>query len=56
MMTCEHCKKPIVRCESVPEHIGCSSAYGFIHEDTRAHACKPRSDGPYAEPAKGAAQ
>ena len=49
-MTCKHCKKPIIPCESVPAHFGCSSARGFLHADQRAHACEPRSDGPYATP------
>ena len=49
-MTCRHCQKPIIRCESVPVHIGCSSAYGFVHADTRFHTCEPRSNGPYAQP------
>jgi hypothetical protein len=52
-MTCKHCNKPIIRCESVPSHFGCSSARGYLHDGTRAHGCKPRSDGPYAEPEAG---
>lgn len=49
-MTCKHCKKPIIRCDVLPSHFGCSSAYGYIHDNPRAHACEPRSDGPYAQP------
>ena len=48
---CKHCKKPVIRCESVPVHIGCSSGRGFVHAGTRAHGGEPRSGGPYAEPA-----
>ncbi len=51
--TCKHkrCGKPIIRCETLPPHFGCSSAYGWIHANGGAHACEPRSDGPYAQPA-----
>ena len=48
--TCKHCKKRIIRCETLPSHFGCSSARGYVHVNPRAHACEPRSDGPYAEP------
>lgn len=49
---CKHkrCRKPIVRCETLPAHCGCSSAYGWIHANEGAHACEPRADGPYAQP------
>jgi len=47
---CRNCGKPIIPCESIPAHFGCSSACGFLHVDPRAHACEPRSDGPYAQP------
>lgn len=48
---CKRCRRPIVRCETLPAHFGCSSAHGWIHSEPRTHACEPRSDGPYAVPA-----
>lgn len=52
MVTCgqPRCRKPIVPCVTLPSHFGCSSAYGWIHANGGAHACEPRSDGPYALP------
>lgn len=51
--TCKHCRKPIVRCDSVPgQHIGCSSGHGWIHSNPEqwGHSCQPRSGAPYALP------
>jgi hypothetical protein len=31
--TCKHCRKPIIRCGSVPVHAGCGSGYGWIHSN-----------------------
>lgn len=49
---CKHCHKPIVRCDSVPVHIGCGSGYGWIHSTPEqwGHSCRPRSGSPYAQP------
>jgi hypothetical protein len=49
---CTHpkCGRAIVRCEHLPPHGGCSSARGWVHVYSGAHACEPRSDGPYGEP------
>jgi hypothetical protein len=47
---CRHCKKPVVRCETLPSHIGCSSAYGWIHAGGGRHACFRTSGFSYAEP------
>jgi hypothetical protein len=50
--TCKHCHRPIVRCASVPSHIGCSDGHGWIHSDPDqwGHSCEPRFTGPYAQP------
>lgn len=55
VITVSRCKQPkcgkaVVRCETLPAHFGCSSARGWIHVGAGAHACEPRSDGPYAQP------
>lgn len=51
--TCRHCRKPIIRCDTVPSHTGCGSGYGWIHSnpDQWGHSCQPRSSAPYAQPA-----
>lgn len=50
--TCKHCRKPIVRCDSVPSPAGCGSGYGWIHSNPEqwGHSCRPRSSAPYALP------
>ena len=50
--TCWHCRKPIVRCDSVPYHIGCGPGHGWIHTNPEqwGHSCEPRSGHPYARP------
>ena len=51
-VACRHCRKPLVRCDTLPSHIGCSSAYGWIHGDGGRHACFRTSGFSYAEPAE----
>jgi hypothetical protein len=43
VVSCKNCRKPIVRCETLPSHCGCSSAYGWIHAGGGAHDCIRRS-------------
>lgn len=58
--TCQHCRKPIARCASLPGHANCRSGYGWIHSDPEqwGHTCQPRSSEPYAlpEPLNGGAE
>lgn len=44
------CDRAIIRCERRPPHGGCSSAHGWLHAYSGAHACRPGSNGPYALP------
>lgn len=55
--TCWHCRKPIVRCGTVPPHAGCGSGHGWIHSNPEqwGHSCEPRSGAPYAQPTAPAA-
>jgi hypothetical protein len=50
---CKHCRRPIIRCDTVRSHAGCGSGYGWIHSDPEqwGHSCEPRSGAPYAQPA-----
>lgn len=49
--TCRYCHRPIIRCDSQPEHIGCSSGYGWIHvEPWWGHGCGRVSLRRYARP------
>lgn len=46
-VTCRYCKRPIIRCDTQPGHGGCSSGYGWIHDEPFwGHACTRRA-GPY---------
>jgi hypothetical protein len=56
-VVCRHCRKPIVRCDTVPSHIGCGSAHGWIHTNPEqwGHSCEPRWTAPYAQPLEEAA-
>lgn len=47
---CDGCGKPVIPCAAVASHIGCSSARGYIHQESGAHSCVPRSGAPYAHP------
>lgn len=47
---CKNCARPLVRCDSLPSHGGCSSAAGWIHEIGWVHACRSGPAGSYAYP------
>lgn len=50
--TCRHCHRPVIRCDSLPSHCGCSSGYGWIHaEPWWGHSCRrPGQFSQYARP------
>lgn len=38
--TCRYCRRPILRCDTLPSHCGCSSGWGWIHaEPWWGHSC-----------------
>jgi hypothetical protein len=51
-VTCRYCRRPIVACDTVPSHVGCSSGYGWIHaEPWWGHSCqRPGKYSQYARP------
>lgn len=49
--TCRDCKRPIIACDTLPSHVGCSSGYGWIHAEPHwGHSCGPLSKRQYARP------